>query len=480
MVAGLFYPPLGINIRYDNAKDNNVLQRSDFLNISGKTPLMRSKKLEKYFGVKEIYLKLEGSNPFGHKFDRISELIIKDAVNQNKDSILVNGSDDYINSVVQFANKYSIETKIPLFKDEEWKLPLFPKESLIDFTQVLNEDIDDAIEKYCLDHNQYNASNGYRNRNLSIIALQHLGEEISDRFPDSVDTVFTQLSYGYTVSSLYNGFLDKWAKGEIETYPKIFSCTIPKGNAIFDNYKDNMQIEDLAGYDIDINKYTRHLFTGQGSLLTDTLRAIHDTDGEIISVDEDLLVGSAELLRAIEDISLSTEEAYSFAGFYKLAKEGKLSNGRHVIILNDGKSDIDIVRIRDFNTYSKEEISNWVKEWLQDYSDPINETLDAVSEAVKTGYILLALRDNIPQGICVVVNLGFSDFIPTYHLGYIATKGGNKGRGIATELINEAVDLTHGNLSLHVDFGNERATNLYEKFGFKKSYIRMIYNEEEI
>ena len=118
MVAGLFYPPLGINIRYDNAKDNNVLQRSDFLNISGKTPLMRSKKLEKYFGVKEIYLKLEGSNPFGHKFDRISELIIKDAVNQNKDSILVNGSDDYINSVVQFANKYSIETKIPLFKDE--------------------------------------------------------------------------------------------------------------------------------------------------------------------------------------------------------------------------------------------------------------------------------------------------------------------------------------------------------------------------
>lgn len=450
------------------------------MNISGKTPLMRSKKLEKYFGVKEIYLKLEGSNPFGHKFDRISELIIKDAVNHNKESILVNGSDDYINSVVQFANKYDIETKIPIFEDEEWKLPLFPKESLVDFTHVKNEDIDDAVEQYCEDHNQYNASNGYRNRNLSIIALQHLGEEISDRFPDSVSTVFTQLSYGYTVSSLYNGFLDKWAKGEISTYPQIFSCTIPKGNAIFDNYKENMEIEDLAAYDIDVNKYTRHLFTGRGSLLTDTLRAIHDTDGKIISVNEKLLVEAADLLREIEDISLSTEEAYSFAGFYKLAKAGKLSNGRHVIILNDGKSDIDIVNVRDFNTYTKEEISAWIKEWLQDYSDPINETLDAVSEAVKTGYILLALRDNIPQGVCVVVNLGFSDFIPTYHLGYIATKAGNKGRGIATELINEAIDLTDGNLSLHVDFGNERATNLYEKFGFKKSYIRMIYEEEEI
>lgn len=40
--------------------------------------------------------------------------------------------------------------------------------------------------------------------------------------------------------------------------------------------------------------------------------------------------------------------------------------------------------------------------------------------------------------------------------------------------------LPDGNLSLHVDFGNDRATNLYEKFGFKKSYIRMIYHEEEI
>lgn len=450
------------------------------MNISGKTPLMRSKKLEKYFGIKEIYLKLEGSNPFGHKFDRISELMIKDAVSQNKESILVNGSDDYINSVLQFANKYDIETKIPLFKDEEWKLPLFPKESLVDFTEVLNEDIDDAVEQYCEDHNQYNASNGYRNKNLSMIALQHLGEEISDRFPDNVSTVFTQLSYGYTVSSLYNGFLDKWAKGEISSYPQIFSCTIPKGNAIFDNYTENMEIEDLAGYDIEINKYTRHLFTGRGSLLTDTLRAIHDTDGKIISVDEDLLVGSAELLRTIEDISLSTEEAYSFAGFYKLAKEGKLPNGRHVIILNDGKSDVDIVKIKDFNTYSKEQISGWVKEWLQDYSDPINETLDAVSDAVKTGHILLALRDNTPEGVCVVVNLRFSDFIPTYHLGYIATKAGNKGRGIASELINEAIDLTDGKLSLHVDFGNERATNLYEKFGFKKSYIRMIYSEDEI
>ena len=450
------------------------------MNISGKTPLMRSKKLEKHLGVKEIYLKLEGSNPFGHKFDRISEVIVKDALNQNKSSILVNGSDDYIKSVVQFANKYDIETKIPLFENEEWKLSLFSKDSLVDFRKVETDSIDDLVDEYCEKHNKYNASNGYRNRNLSIIALQQIGEEISDRFPDNITTVFTQLSYGYTVSSLYNGFLNKWAKGEIDKYPQIFSCTIPKGNTIFDNYKLKMEIEDLESYNIEVNKYTRHLFTGRGSLLKDTLRAIHDTDGNIVSVNEELLKESADILREFENISLSTEESYSFAGFYKLAKQGKLSNGRHVIILNDGKSDIQIEKITNFDTYSKEEISGWIEDWLQDYSDPINETLDAVSDAVKTGFILLALRDNIPQGICVVVNLKFSDFIPTYHLGYIATKAGNKGRGIASILIHDAIELTKGNLSLHVDFDNERAISLYEKFGFEKKYARMIYHEDEL
>jgi len=101
--------------------------------------------------------------------------------------------------------------------------------------------------------------------------------------------------------------------------------------------------------------------------------------------------------------------------------------------------------------------------------------MDAVGSAIESGFILLALRNGIPQGVCVVVNLGFEEFIPTYHLGYIGTKEGNKGRGIATELINQMVELTDGKLSLHVDLDNKRARKLYEKLGFKTSYYRMIY-----
>ena len=447
------------------------------MNKPGRTPLMRAKKLEKYLGIEQIYLKLEGTNPYGHKFDRVSEVIVKDALNHKNNGLLVDGSDDYINSIIQFCENNNLAVKIPLFKNERWKESIFNNELLIDFrtNKIINKY--ELVNKYCKDNNLYNASQ-HATRHLSMISLQKIGEEIAEKLGDDISTVFAQLSYGYTVSSLYNGFVNKWVEGDINRYPQIFSCTIPKGNAIFNDYKKNMEMSALEDYNVKVNKYTRNLFTGEGVLLEETLKAIRDTNGKIISVDENLLKESVQVLKKQESILLSAEEGYSFAGFYKLAKEGKLKDGKHVIVLNDGKSDLVLYRVTNFEMYSKETISKWIEAWLQDYSDPIKETEDAVESAIKSGFIILALRNNSPQGVCVVVNLGFKDFIPTYHLGYIATKEGNKGRGIASELINQMIELTGGKLSLHVDLDNKRARKLYEKLGFKTAYYRMIYSKE--
>ena len=83
------------------------------MNKPGKTPLFRAKNLEQYLGVKQIYFKLEGTNPFGHKYDRVSEVIVKDALHQKKNGLLVDGSYDYINSMVRFCEEYALDVKIP-------------------------------------------------------------------------------------------------------------------------------------------------------------------------------------------------------------------------------------------------------------------------------------------------------------------------------------------------------------------------------
>ena len=446
---------------------------------SGKTPLMRSKKLEKALGVEEIYLKLEGANPFGNKFDRVSETLIKDAIIHRHNGLLIDGPSDYIKSIVEYSKIYEIEVKVSLFKNEQWKRNIFKDISFVDFRSSESNNRLELIESYCKKNNYYNASNLYGNKHLSIISLQKIGEEIAERLGDNISTVFTQLSNGYTISGLYNGFANKWVEGEINKYPQIFSCTIPYGNSIYKNYKKNFELNDLSieDYDVKANKYTKNLFADQGALLEEALNAIYDTGGKIIPIDEALLKESVQFLRKQEYINLTTQEGYAFAGFYKLAKEGKIQNGKHVIILNNGKVDLELKRIENFKEYSKETLVTWTKAWLQDYSDTLAETEEAIDFAMENGFIVMALRNNVPEGIGVVVNFGFEKVIPTYHLVYIGTKEGNKGRGIASELINHLIDLTDGKLSLHVDMENKRAMILYQKLGFKTEYYRMIYHK---
>ena len=56
----------------------------------GKTPLVRAKNLEQKLGIKNIYLKLEGNNPSGYRIDRLTYVLIKDALRINKNTICLN------------------------------------------------------------------------------------------------------------------------------------------------------------------------------------------------------------------------------------------------------------------------------------------------------------------------------------------------------------------------------------------------------
>ncbi len=441
---------------------------------SGRTPLLRAKKIESMFGLGEVYLKLEGANPHGHKFDRIGETIVRDALAGGFSSIIADGPRRYLHCLKQFADEREIGLLVPLFPNQAWKRQDFAENELIDLKRTGSEDRVGAIERICTERNCYNGATGYHNSHLSILALEEIGEELVERL-DDITTVFAQLSYGYTVSSLYNSFFRGWTRGELDRYPKIYSCTIPKGNRIYEDYKKQNGIDGIDDYEIKLNKYTKELYIENTQLLEDSLGAIRDTNGQIVSIDEKTLKEASNDLRKSEMLSVSAEECYGFAGFYKLAKEGRLEKGRHVVILNDGRADIDIQRIEDFSEHSSEELLAFVDTFLQQYGDPEHEMRDAIAHAVSRGAIFLAKMNGEIQGITVVVHTGFEEFLPKYHLAYIGTKPGRKGRGIASSLIEQVIAFTEGNVSLHVDLDNSRARKLYEKFGFKTKYFRMMY-----
>jgi len=449
----------------------------------GKTPLVRAEKLEKELGISKIYLKLEGNNPSGQRIDRLAYLLIKDALASNKKTICVAAHGALSKSLALISQYYNINCVF-----------VFPKDSRLLSSKAFEQDNIEVIgldksqsdcisrsRELCDKNGWYNGTLGMENNILNMTALSFIAEEIHTQVKGEIDSVFSLMSYGFSVSSLDLGFRQLWINGKLNKLPKLYNCTVNDGNIIYESFKKGSQrIITMPTENIRVNKYNRHLLNFNSSIAQDALDSIYDTNGEITGIGEDELINYTDRFKKLENIKFSTENGYAIAGFMKEAEKGNIKDGNHIILLNDGRLDLDVRKVTKNDTdITIDEIVRLIDEWLMEYTDPTYEIKDALESAFETGHVLMAYYDSQLVGISVIVNTGFKSFIPTYHLGYIATKRNIKGRGIATQLLNKAIELADGNISLHVEKDNNRAIKLYEKMGFRKSYLRMIHKSRD-
>lgn len=144
-----------------------------------------------------------------------------------------------------------------------------------------------------------------------------------------------------------------------------------------------------------------------------------------------------------------------------------------------------MIKTKIFNENNKttlEEKSNIIQflfENLQEYGDPKSDIEKCLNYALQEipsfgGFILVSYLNDEISGVVVINKTGMKDFIPENILVYIATSKNHRGKGIGTELIQKTLDLTDGDIALHVEPDNP-AKYLYEKFGFTNKYLEMRY-----
>ncbi|TCO79304.1 pyridoxal-phosphate dependent enzyme [Marinisporobacter balticus] len=445
-------------------------------NRVGKTPLIRAKKLEQELNIGNIYLKLEGNNPSKRKADRLAYMIIKDALDLNKKTICLGMARDLAKSLAFLCAYYNLKCVLVFPQKGRWlKYREFQQDyiELIEYGENEIQSIDYSNE-LSKEKGYYNANLGVENNILNMTALSSISEELALQTKEPIDSIFVQMSYGFSISGIYLGFRKLWMNDEISKMPSLYSCTVDQGNIIYDKYRETSG--SLKEYTpVKKTKYNKYVRIAESKMMENTLDAIMDTNGTIIGIEEDELVFFVKYFKNLENIKLSIENAYALAGFIKKAKEGDLKYGNHIILLNDGHIDLEIKTIEEVDGITIIKLVELLNAWLMEYTDPLQGIREAVNNALNNGYILLAILDKRIVGISVIVNTGFKPFAPTYHLAYIATDKNVKGRGIATQLLQNAIDLTEGNISLHVERNNKNAIKLYEKMGFKKSYLRMLH-----
>lgn len=407
------------------------------MHLSGQTPLFRAKNLEKHLGIETIYLKLEGSNPTGHKNDRIAEALVKFAIESGYSSLLVHGSDRYIKSIHYFAEGKALEIYAPNMKGHSAKTKQIGSIKWLNLVVPKSEGEIEYLESYAKEKHLFFLSEWERKPFIRSLAIQQMMEEALYKISNPTH-VWTQLTGGYTLKSLYHESMRKWVNGNLENMPN-FGC----------GYKSTRQIVDEA-----------------------IIEVIDTTRAHVVPITEEMAKETVRLIKKLESITISQSEAYALAALIYTPEK---TSGAHIVFLNDGKNDIKIEEISKLPDLNSEEIVAITRKLLEPYNDSIEETADAVKKAKEVGFIFKAMKNDEVQGICIIVHMGFNDFIPSYHLAYIGVKKGNVGRGVATELINQAIEKTGGNMSLHVDIPNKRAKKLYEKMGFVHYYDRMLY-----
>lgn len=404
------------------------------MNNIGKTPLLRAKNIEDFLGIKKIYIKLEGNNPTRSKFDRIARIIVKNTLAQNKHKIIIDGSRRFLRSMEYACKHENVKLLVPLYKNEKWKARLLENNNLIDFVAKNKRTAKKSLISLASKENATLYLDKISLESLAGLGIEEIAEEINERITDGVDNFFYTSDYWYTYSSYKNIFMKE-------------------------HLKSNKKLPAIFG----VNK--------------EGFKAYEESNPLLVS--EKLVKEANMLLHKYEHLKVKEKDVLAFAGFLKKYKEGKIIEGNQVIVLDTARSRVTINHIEEFSVMSKKDLIEYVDNYLDRYSDSKIETVDAIENAIENGYILTASRDEVIDGVCIIVNMGFEEFIPTYHLAYIGINPNSKGRGLGSELIKEAINLTNGKISLHVDLDNKNAKKLYKKMGFKHVYDRMIYQKEE-
>tara|TARA_R110001583_G_scaffold48908_3_gene153072 strand:- start:5126 stop:5575 length:450 start_codon:yes stop_codon:yes gene_type:complete len=126
----------------------------------------------------------------------------------------------------------------------------------------------------------------------------------------------------------------------------------------------------------------------------------------------------------------------------------------------------------------KKEVIAFLFEHLQEYGDKSEDISKCFDFAVKDskeklgGFVLVLLENDEIKGATIINKTGMSGYIPENILVYIAVHENARGKGFGKKLMNKAIELTDGDIALHVE-PNNPAKHLYEKLGFENKYLEM-------
>lgn len=132
------------------------------------------------------------------------------------------------------------------------------------------------------------------------------------------------------------------------------------------------------------------------------------------------------------------------------------------------------------NLLLTDEVVNFLFTHLDKFGDPKTAIRKCIDYSFSKngglgGSVLVGYLDDKVVGVVVMNKTGMEGYIPQNILVYVAVDASFRGQGIGRKMIEKALEISDGDVKLHVEYDNP-AKKLYERIGFKNKYADMRFS----
>lgn len=306
----------------------------------GNTPLIKSKRFE------NLFFKFEGLNPTGSFKDRGMTIAISSAASLKYKIVVAASTGNTAASASAYAARAGIKTILFLPKGKVAKGKLFQSILHGAYIVEINGSFDDAMDKIKKLFNEnkdvypVNSFNPWRLEGQKTIAFE-IFEEIGNP-----DFIIVPTGNAGNIYAIWKGFKELMNLGLIEKIPKMIAVQSSGSSPIADYIMGNKEKIEFVENPETLATAIR---IGKPVNYMKALKAIKDSNGYAIKLDDkEIIEGQKELARE-EGIGVELASASTMKAYHKLLDNGYINKNDKVVLILTGHA------LKDPNIWFEEE-----------------------------------------------------------------------------------------------------------------------------
>ncbi len=307
----------------------------------GDTNLNRARNIEREFGLRQIYLKFEGSTPTGTQKDRIAFAQVMDALRRGYEAITVATCGNYGAAIALASSLAGIKCVICIPEKYHTSRIKEITEYNAEIIRIPG-DYENAVEgsqKLADQNDFYDANAGGANTPLQFKAYGEIAYEIYDELRDAPSVIALPVSNGTTLAGLHKGFISLYRRGKTSRIPRIVAGSSYGKNPIIQAYLKNLPTcEDLKPEKIHETAINEPLINWRSIDGDYALDAIRTTNGWASYASDKNMLAHAKLIRDKEGLNVLPASTAGLIALLDKHRKENLPNDRYVAVLTGRKS----------------------------------------------------------------------------------------------------------------------------------------------